>query len=97
MRSPGRPREAETNHFFTPRSPRGRCNVFFFAPRRASKSAPQPTLYDFCGHLGRFKAEDAFQSHFGTKKARKWTPGTIKIKVFTWNVFKINGFHAFSN
>ena len=31
------------------------------------------------------------------KMARKWTPGTLKIKVFTWKIFKIHGFHGFSN
>ena len=47
--------------------------------------------------MGRFFAEDAFRNHFDMKMDRKWTPGTLKIKVFTWKVFKIHGFHGFSN
>ena len=31
------------------------------------------------------------------KMDRQWTPGTLKIKVFTWKVFKIHGFNGFSN
>ena len=55
----------------------------------------EPIHVDFCGLLGRFLAEDAFRNHFGTKKAQKWTPGTLKIKVFTWKVFKIQGLGVF--